>query len=409
MTVSAYSSLTIPPQLQATLRRWFNFHRVLWVLTLVSFFIAWNRGLALLYGLFSLLTALLAISYLLPSRQLRNISVARQALGEFTAGKTGRMTYHLEADGIRYHVELRELLEFAEKKEQYFFFNRISGRTGCKLQFHCAQRGCFRLQDIQLASAYPFGIVRFSKVIQTEPSEILVFPRVFELSRIPMPMVADTSVWGDVPIPHKGGRDEYTAVREYSQGDELSRIHWRVSARHQKLVVREYEKTDRPALLVVLDCRKRFNLGEGSRSTFEFAVSIAASMIRFASREGMQCFLAARSDRWHELTIQAHRTDLYPLYELLARITSHGDHPYPADVEQAHRRFPQANLITTFRLNSDAIRPELSPHITQIDLEMDEKSFCFHDHPDAGNQWRREGNRLIYTVDANLRLETLFQ
>jgi hypothetical protein len=78
-------------------------------------------------------------------------------------------------------------------------------------------------------------------------------------------------------------------------------------------------------------------------------------------------------------------------------------------VEQAHQRFPQANLITTFRLNSNTTQPEISPHVTQIDLEMDEKSFRLPKQSGIQNGWRQEGNRLIYSVYANRKLENLFQ
>lgn len=409
MTASSFSSIRLSPQQQAFLRHWINFHRVLWVLTLVSFFIAWNRGLALLYGLFSLLTALLSISYLMPFWQLRNIRGTRACVDEFTAGRPGVITYFLEAEGARYHVELSESLEFAEKKEQHYFFSRISGRTSCKLQFTCRQRGCFRLKDIHLSSAYPFGIVQFSKRIKTDPLQILVLPKVVALSRLPRPVAADVNTWGDCLILQKGGRDEYSAVREYRHGDELNRIHWPVSARHQNLVVKEYEKTDRPALLVVLDCRHQFNVGQGHRSTFEFAVTIAASMIRFASRQGIQCFWVSRQDRFQELTVAPYSTDLYVLYETLARLNCDSRYPYPLLVERAQRRFPQANLITTFRLDTDAIRPQLSPLATGIELEMNVKSFRSAVKGIAENTLRKEDNRLIYGVCANSKLETLFQ
>ena len=315
--------------MQAFLRHWLNFHRVLWILTLVSFFIAWNRGLALLYGLFALLVALLLISYLMPRWQLRNIGVTRSFTGHFTAGQPGRITYMLASGGARYHVEISELLAFAEQREQHHFFSRISGRTSCTLQFNCLHRGCYPLQDIQLLSAYPFGIVKFHKSIETEAVEILVFPKVVELSRIPTPVVADATTWGEVLIPQQGGRDEFAAVREYRHGDELSRIHWPVSARYQNLVVKEYEQTDRPAMLVVLDGHQRFNVGQGHRSTFEYAVTIAASMIRFASREGVQCFLVSHTDHLHELTIEAYCGDFHTLYEALARLNCEGRHLLP--------------------------------------------------------------------------------
>lgn len=375
---------------------------------MISFFIAWNRGLALLYGLFALQVSLLLVSYLMPWWQLRNIGVTRFFSGHFTAGQPGRITYLLASGGARYHVEILELLEFAQQREQHHFFSRVSGRTSCTMQFNCVQRGCYPLQEIQLLSAYPFGIVKFHKTIETEPVEILVFPKVVELSRLPAPVVADATTQGQVPVPRQGGRDEFAAVREYRQGDALSRIHWPVSARYQNLVVKEYEQTDRPAMLVVLDGHQRFNVGRGHRSTFEYAVTIAASMIRSASREGMPCFLVSHTDHLHVLTIEAYRGDFHTLYETLARLNCQGRHPYPSVVELAHRRFPQAHLITTFRLDTDLSRPILSPHVTQIDLEMDVNSFRSAEPSVATTEWRRESNRLIWRIRADQKLENLF-
>jgi uncharacterized protein (DUF58 family) len=409
MTASSSSSIAIPPQWEAALKRWLNFHRVLWVLTAVSFFIAWNRGLALLYGLFSLLVALLLVSYLMPGRQIRHIRVTRRCNGDFTAGQPGSIAYGVTAVGARYQVELIESLEFAQVQEQRFFFNKIPGQSACTLQFRCLHRGCFRLGDLRLASAYPYGIVQFSKWIPVEPVEVLVFPRVFELSRLPEPLTAAATTWGNLRLPQKGGRDEYTAVREYSHGDELNRIHWPISARHQHLMVREYEKTDRPAMLIVLDCNQKFNVGIGPATTFEFAVSIAASMVRFASREGIPCILATRSDRWRELAIQPRSTDLYALHELLARLNCDSRHPYRSVVERAHQRFPQASLVATFRLDSDPTLPEIGPQATHIDLEMRAQSFRFPQEPDAENGPLRQRNRWTYRVCANRKLESLFQ
>ena len=409
MDTSSLSSIAIPPQLEAALKRWLNFHRLLWLLTAVSFFIAWNRGLALLYGLFSLLAAVLLISYLMPGRQTRHVRVTRQCKGDFTAGQTGSIAYRVSASGARYQVELMESLEFAENQEQRFFFNKISGQTACSIQFHCLHRGRFRLGDLRLASAYPFGIVQFSRQIPVEPAEVLVFPRVVELTRLPEPLTADATTWGDQRRPQKGGRDEFTAVREYSRGDEMNRIHWTVSARHQKLMVREFEKTDRPALLIVLDCNRKFDVGRAPASTFEFAVTIAASMIRSASREGIPCHLATHGDHWQELTVQPHSADLYALHELLARLRCDSRQAYTPLVAQARKRFPQAGLIATFRLDSDPPVREIGPRATHVDVELDARSFSSPQEPAAKRRPLRQANRWTFRVCADSELESLFQ
>ena len=44
-----------------------------------------------------------------------------------------------------------------------------------------------------------------------------------------------------VAAPRSGSGNELFGIREYRRGDSLRRIHWRSSARHGELVVREYE------------------------------------------------------------------------------------------------------------------------------------------------------------------------
>jgi uncharacterized protein (DUF58 family) len=405
----AASSVAIPPRWEAALKRWINFHHMLWALTAISLFIAWNRGLALLYGLFSMLAALLLISYVMPGRQLRNIRVMRRSPRDFTVGRPGDITYYLTTAGTRYHVELAESLEFAETPEQRFFFNKIYKYTTCKLRFRCRQRGCYRLGELRLVSAYPFGIVPFTRRIAVEPLEILVFPRVFELSRLPDPLMADVSFSGDLCRPQKGGRDEYTAIREYHPGDDLNRIHWPVSARHQNLMVREYERTSRPQLLIVLDGSRKFNVGRGPEATFEFAVSIAASMVRRANQDGISCSVAAGSDRWLELTVPSQCKDLYALYEFLARLNGSSRHPYLPTVRRAQQRFPQAGLITTFRLDADPPLMDIAPQATHIDIEMNAHSFRFPGDPTGEPQpLLHKGNRWTYRVCAGDKLENIF-
>jgi uncharacterized protein (DUF58 family) len=73
-----------------------------------------------------------------------------------------------------------------------------------------------------------------------------------------------------------GSGNELFGIRPYRPGDSLRRIHWRSSARHGELVVREYEPPGLQTLRVVLD---------PSPSTTEVADQIA----RIAASEAWDC------------------------------------------------------------------------------------------------------------------------
>src|SRR5262249_47039615 len=53
--------------------------------------------------------------------------------------------------------------------------------------------------------------------------------------------------------PRAGSGNELFGVREYRPGDSLRRIHWRSSARHGELVVREYEPPGLQTLTIMVD------------------------------------------------------------------------------------------------------------------------------------------------------------
>jgi uncharacterized protein (DUF58 family) len=398
----------LPPGIIAWLQRWFNLHLVIWLLFLACFIVAWNRGLALLYGLSSLSLSLLLISYLMPRLQMRGIRVERFLVGDLTAGKEGELLYKITSTGRRYHLQLDDWLPFAEG-EQTIFVSRFDQAIHKRVTIECDRRGSFQLNQLRLSSAYPFGVVKHSRTLTTDTLEVLVLPRVYDLHTIPAPVIADANSDGDLQIPQKGGQDEFAAVREYTQGDSLRHIHWRASARQQQLVVKEYERSDRPVLLVALDCRPSFNLGEGSRSTFEFAISIAASMIRHASREGMQSILVSETGERQERVIPAYTADLYDLYAFLANLECNGRLSGSELIEQAVIRYPQANLITGFRLQDDPQLPILSPYLTHVDIEMDAQSFLFPLRNNPSSDYHREGNRLTYPVHAMTALQELFQ
>jgi uncharacterized protein (DUF58 family) len=65
----------------------------------------------------------------------------------------------------------------------------------------------------------------------------LVLPRFTSLAHRPKARELEASV----AAPRAGSGTELFGVREYRPGDSLRRIHWRSSARHGELVVREYE------------------------------------------------------------------------------------------------------------------------------------------------------------------------
>lgn len=75
-------------------------------------------------------------------------------------------------------------------------------------------------------------------------------------------------------------------VREYVQGDGLRRVHWRASARRDKLVVVEYEDALPQDMQLIIMGSQGTHRGDGRQSTFEIAIKVAATLSDRVQRDG---------------------------------------------------------------------------------------------------------------------------
>jgi uncharacterized protein (DUF58 family) len=111
-------------------------------------------------------------------------------------------------------------------------------RSGWSRQITLAalRRGPVGARSWVVESSDPLGLFR-SRRPSPDAEIALVLPRFASLSRRPEVRELEASV----AAPRAGSGTELFGVREYRPGDPLRRIHWRSSARHGELVVREYE------------------------------------------------------------------------------------------------------------------------------------------------------------------------
>lgn len=191
------------------------------------------------------------------------------------------------------------------------YASRVLGYIGPKQWFgwrsatRCLERGRFRLGPIVVRSGDPLGIYSMQRPIQIV-NTLLVYPAVVDFHSFPLPM-------GYLP----GGdaqrrRTHYVTtnaagVRDYVNGDSFNRIHWGLSARRQRLIVKEFELDPMSDLWIAIDLHPDAQiLGDTDKTleelldaqqlppdTLEYMVSIAASAARFFLRQDRSVGLIA--------------------------------------------------------------------------------------------------------------------
>lgn len=137
-------------------------------------------------------------------------------------------------------------------------------------------RGHFTIGPLQVRVADAFGLVELSRSFASR-STLVVTPAITQLSS-----AAIAGTWhgegdGRTRIAAAAGEDD-VIPRAYRDGDDLRRVHWRSTARRGELMVRREEQRWRNRAVLLLDTRAVAHSGTGASSSFEYAVSAAASI-----------------------------------------------------------------------------------------------------------------------------------
>jgi uncharacterized protein (DUF58 family) len=147
------------------------------------------------------------------------------------------------------------------------------------------RRGKFEIGPIRLRVADSFGLVELERSASGRTT-FVVTPRVVTLSRTVISRTWAGEGEGRARLTSTAGEDD-VIPREYRDGDELRRVHWRSTARYGELMVRREEQRWRNRATIFLDTRSRSHMGAGMASSFEAAVSAAASVGVHVAREGL--------------------------------------------------------------------------------------------------------------------------
>src|SRR6266487_1752520 len=168
-----------------------------------------------------------------------------------------------------------------------FILDRIEPGGSRRLSYPIQpdHRGKYAIGPLHVRVADAFGLAKVGSMA-APPCTLVVTPAVTAL-----PHTSLAGSWlgeGDARASTAAAAGEDDVVpRAYRDGDELRRVHWRSTARYGELMVRREEQRWRNRAVLFLDTRLGGHGGRGPASSFEYAVSAAASIGVHLAREEM--------------------------------------------------------------------------------------------------------------------------
>ena len=256
---------------------------VVTLLTCVVGVIAIHTSAGLLYLLLGLLLGLWVVSAVFSSFNLAGLSVRREVSGTSQVGEKLVIRYTLTNHKRFFHSYSLVLEEPGSEWEPARPGYAISLAAGQKQQvtveISTRHRGHLRLNKIRISSRFPFSLAAKCLLVN-QPCEIVIHP---SLGRIRHDFFARQQIEGSGGLgPYNQrtkGFEEYMGLREFQNFDNIRWIHWRSSAKQNRLMVKEMSETHANRITILLDCRLADPNSSAQRSRLELAISFAAALI----------------------------------------------------------------------------------------------------------------------------------
>ncbi len=206
----------------------------------------------------------------------------------------------------------------------------------------CLRRGEFRLGPLRVVTGDPFGLFEVERKISAT-SRLVVYPLTVEIHDFALPI-------GLLPGGDALRRRTHhvttnaAGIREYVPGDSFSRIHWRTTARQNRLMVKEFELDPLADVWLIMDTEQTVHIGEYEPTdadaermpweteaeffipptTEEYSVTITASLARYFLQKDRSVGFVTYAQRREIIQVDRGPRQLTKILETLALVRARG-------------------------------------------------------------------------------------
>jgi len=328
------------------------------IVTIALLAISWNTDITMVYIFFTVTLVMFVLSFVHLQITKPDIVISRELYD--TAYEDDMLSVNLDVHNKRgFAVHFFEICDFfpgapLDKKEASLFVLKMESNERKKINYitTCYKRGLWRIGPISVISQDALGFFKTKKLLKIY-SDILVYPRLFRIFAFP-PLASGSASWVGVETSKiSGDSHEFFGIREYQRGDMISRIHWPSSAKHNKLIVKQFERNAVQEVTIAFDLKKGHDIGTGRETTLEYAVKIAGSIASYLLNEGALVQMVGYGKESSILPLGKGESHKYKILEYLAKIQADGDFKLSQALDEASFVVPHRSTLVTIILDND--------------------------------------------------------
>ena len=174
----------------------------------------------------------------------------------------------------------------------------VRGRDSQRLSYRAIppQRGAHAFGDFWLRVEGPLGAV-LRPLRQPASEQIRVYPSLGVQAHGDLAAHRRAArEWGARPSRWRQEGREFESLRDYVEGDDPRRIHWKATARMERPIVQQYEHERNQIVMILLDAGRLMMAASRGRSKLDHSLEAAVQLSRAALAQGDRVGVMAFAD-----------------------------------------------------------------------------------------------------------------
>lgn len=227
------------------------------------------------------------------------------------------------------------------------------------------RRGFYQLGEIEITLKDVFRFYAFKKRVGYDIS-LLIYPEIIKLSTF---KITASQQMGDLLVQNSTFQDKsrIASLRDYQEGDSIKAIHWKLSAKKDTPIIKNFENRVDTNALIYIDNYKELFINDVDRRLEDKSVDVALSIIDYCLSNNIQVVLSTQNKNTHIELMGEQKTDFKPFLDVLARFTGNGSRNIISFLEPLIQKVSRG---TTFLI----ITPNLDKSIGSIAIDLKTKN-----------------------------------
>ena len=238
----------------------------------------------------------------------------------------------------------------AEQKDIRMIFSLPPLKTrSFNIVFGTKHRGEYTLTLDKAAVYDMFGIFRLTKKLGLS-KKVTVLPKIFSVSGDDKRLVSQSDDTNLKAINSTAGEKSY--VRKYTDGDDIKRIHWKLSSKQEDYMVWQHTKGQDDSVAVFCDLKGFGNDPDAREDYSDLTLESSLAAMLFAVKREMQTVLCCYNSRENgtEYFPVSSTDGVFDAAVMTAGLETYDDGPELADIAResfdGYRKYSAVILVT---------------------------------------------------------------